>query len=58
MQGEELRQKIKEMMVEELMLELTPAEISDTVPIFGGAGLGLDSRMPCSSSSDSKSISA
>lgn len=31
------------MMVEELMLEMEPAEISDTVAIFGGAGLGLDS---------------
>lgn len=43
MQGEELRLKIKEVMVEELMLEEEPSEISDTVPIFGGAGLGLDS---------------
>jgi acyl carrier protein len=43
MQGEELRNKIKEVMVEELMLEQEPSEISDTVPIFGGAGLGLDS---------------
>lgn len=43
MQGEELRLKIKEMMVEELMLEQVPAEISDTIPIFGGGGLGLDS---------------
>ncbi len=43
MQGAELRQKIKEVMVEELMLEQSPEEISDTVPIFGGAGLGLDS---------------
>ncbi len=43
MQGEQLRQKIKEVMVEELMLEQTPAEISDTIPIFGAGGLGLDS---------------
>lgn len=43
MQGEELRLKIKEVMVEELMLEQEPSEIGDTVPIFGGAGLGLDS---------------
>lgn len=43
MQGEELRLKIKEVMVEELMLEQSPSEISDTIPIFGGAGLGLDS---------------
>ncbi|WP_234047368.1 acyl carrier protein [Luteolibacter pohnpeiensis] len=43
MQGEELRQRIKEVMVEELMLEMEPAEIGDTTPIFGGDGLGLDS---------------
>ena len=43
MQGEDLRQKIKEVMVDELMLEQAPSEISDTVPIFGGGGLGLDS---------------
>ena len=43
MQGEELRFKIKEMMVEELMLEQQPGDISDIVPIFGGSGLGLDS---------------
>lgn len=43
MQGEELRQKIKEMMVDELMLDQSPAEISDTIPIFGAGGLGLDS---------------
>lgn len=43
MQGEELRLRIKEVMVEELMLEQSPSEISDTIPIFGGAGLGLDS---------------
>jgi acyl carrier protein len=43
MQGEELRQKIKEVMVEELMLDQAPAEITNTVLIFGGGGLGLDS---------------
>lgn len=43
MQGEELRTKIKEVMVEELMLEQEPEEIGTTEPIFGGAGLGLDS---------------
>ena len=43
MQGEELRQKIKEVMVEELMLEQGPSEITDTIAIFGGGGLGLDS---------------
>ncbi|MES2921038.1 MAG: phosphopantetheine-binding protein [Verrucomicrobiota bacterium] len=43
MQGEELRQKIKEVMVDELMLDQAPSEISDTIPIFGAGGLGLDS---------------
>jgi acyl carrier protein len=43
MEGVTLRQKIKEVMVEELMLDQSPEEISDTLPIFGGAGLGLDS---------------
>ncbi len=43
MQGAELRTKIKEVMVEELMLEEEPSEIGDTLSIFGGEGLGLDS---------------
>jgi acyl carrier protein len=43
MQGEQLRQKIKEVMVDELMLEQDPSEISDTIAIFGAGGLGLDS---------------
>lgn len=43
MQGDELRQKIKEVMVEELMLDGAPEDIGDTTPIFGAAGLGLDS---------------
>jgi acyl carrier protein len=43
MQGEELRRKIKEMMVDELMLEQDPSEITDNIAIFGADGLGLDS---------------
>lgn len=43
MEGEELRRKIKEVMVDELMLDQQASEISDTVPIFGAGGLGLDS---------------
>ncbi len=43
MEGEVLRRKIKEVMVDELMLEQQASEISDTVPIFGAGGLGLDS---------------
>jgi acyl carrier protein len=42
-QGPELRQKIKEVMVDELMLDQDAASISDAVPIFGAGGLGLDS---------------
>lgn len=43
MQGEELRLKIKEVMVEELMLDQDPSEITNSIPIFGAGGLGLDS---------------
>jgi len=42
-QGPELRQKIKEVMVEELMLDQEPSTIGDATPIFGAGGLGLDS---------------
>ncbi len=42
-EGTELRTRIKEMMVESLMLDCEPAEIGDTTPIFGAGGLGLDS---------------
>lgn len=43
MQGSELRQRIKEVMIEELMLDFRPEEIADHTPIFGAQGLGLDS---------------
>ena len=43
MQGEALRSKIKEVMVEELMLDYAPEEIGDRTSIFGTHGLGLDS---------------
>ena len=42
-QGEELRSKIKEVMVDELMLDFDAAEIADETAIFGAGGLGLDS---------------
>lgn len=42
-QGPELRQRIKEVMVEELMLDQDAASIGNTTPIFGAGGLGLDS---------------
>ena len=39
----ELRQKIKALMVENLMLQVTADEIGDELPLFGPGGLGLDS---------------
>lgn len=39
----DLKSKIKSMMVEELMLQITAEEIGDETPIFGPDGLGLDS---------------
>jgi acyl carrier protein len=43
MQGEALRLKIKQVMVEELMLDYSAEEIGDKTAIFGAHGLGLDS---------------
>ncbi|KYF52965.1 phosphopantetheine-binding protein [Sorangium cellulosum] len=43
MNAQDVRQKLKELMVEELNLEgKTPADIDDAAPLFG-EGLGLDS---------------
>lgn len=39
----DLRDQIKEMMVENLMLKVTKEEIADDLPLFGPEGLGLDS---------------
>lgn len=45
----ELRQNLKELIISSLKLELTPAEIAEDAPLFGGeggggaSGLGLDS---------------
>lgn len=39
----ELRQQIKAIMVENLMLKISPAEIGDEQPLFGPGSLGLDS---------------
>src|SRR5207244_8660555 len=39
----ELRTRIKEMLVKNLMLQTTPDQIGDDVPLFGPNGLGLDS---------------
>jgi len=38
-----LKERIKAMMVENLMLQVTAAEIADDMPLFGPGGLGLDS---------------
>ena len=38
-----LKERIKAMMVENLMLQVTAAEIGDDLPLFGPGGLGLDS---------------
>ena len=43
MDDTELKRRIKEIMVENLMLQVTPAEITDDKPLFGPEGLGLDS---------------
>jgi len=39
----DLREQIKEMMVENLMLKVSKEEIGDDLPLFGPNGLGLDS---------------
>jgi acyl carrier protein len=39
----ELKQKVKNIIVENLMLQVTAAEIGDDLPLFGQGGLGLDS---------------
>jgi acyl carrier protein len=38
-----LTDRIKRMMVENLMLQMTAADIADDQPLFGPASLGLDS---------------
>jgi acyl carrier protein len=39
----DLRIRIKEMLVKNLMLQTTAQEIGDDLPLFGPGGLGLDS---------------
>jgi len=43
MADDNLRDAIKTMMVESLMLKVTKDEIRDDMPLFGPEGLGLDS---------------
>ena len=38
-----LRDRVKQLMVENLMLQITAADIGDELPLFGPGGLGLDS---------------
>ena len=38
-----LRARIKEMLVKNLMLQITPDQIGDDVPLFGPGSIGLDS---------------
>jgi len=38
-----LKEQIKNLMVENLMLQMTAAEIADDLPLFGPGSLGLDS---------------
>lgn len=39
----DLNDEIKQLLVENLMLKVAPAEIKDDEPLFGEHGLGLDS---------------
>jgi acyl carrier protein len=41
--SEDLRDTIKDLMVEELMLKIPKDQIGDDAPLFGADGLGLDS---------------
>jgi len=43
MSDSDLRPRIKEMLVKNLMLPTTPDQIGDDLPLFGPNGLGLDS---------------
>jgi acyl carrier protein len=44
-QGEDLKKRVKDLIVRQLKLEMDPAEIKDGVPLFGDSadGLNLDS---------------
>ena len=43
MSNPDLRSRIKEMLVKNLMLQVTSDQIGDDSPLFGPGGLGLDS---------------
>jgi len=38
-----IRQRLKELLITELMLDLQASEIGDSTPLFGPSGVGLDS---------------
>jgi acyl carrier protein len=38
-----MKERIKCLIIENLMLQASPAEIADDLPLFGPGGLGLDS---------------
>ena len=38
-----LKSRIKQILVEDLMLQIKPEEIGDAQPLFGSGGIGLDS---------------
>lgn len=38
-----IRQRLKELMISELMLDMAADDIGDDTPLFGPAGIGLDS---------------
>lgn len=40
---DQLKSEIKQLLVDNLMLQVTTAEIADDAPLFGPGGLGLDS---------------
>jgi len=40
--SQELRDRVKDLIIRRLKLEMPPSEIADDAPLFGG-GLGLDS---------------
>jgi acyl carrier protein len=42
-EASELKQKIKRILIDELMLQEGVKEIGDDMPLFGSEGLGLDS---------------
>ena len=39
----DLKERVKTLLVENLMLQITAAQIGDDTPLFGPGGLGLDS---------------